>query len=124
MAGLISPKPVSYMQQHSNLQYNPYPRNVSSFSESPGAVVAPLGIHTPSQALAAFPGGSPAASISVHEEQKIYALVIDLLDPVTREAALLELSKKREQYDDLALVLWHSFGTLVLRSGTYGIWAC
>lgn len=27
-----------------------------------------------------------------------------------REAALLELSKKREQYEDLALVLWHSFG--------------
>ena len=29
-----------------------------------------------------------------------------------REAALLELSKKREQYEDLALVLWHSFGRL------------
>lgn len=28
-----------------------------------------------------------------------------------REAALLELSKKREQYEDLALVLWHSFGS-------------
>jgi len=27
-----------------------------------------------------------------------------------REHALLELSKKREQYEDLALVLWHSFG--------------
>lgn len=30
-----------------------------------------------------------------------------------REAALLELSKKREQYEDLALVLWHSFGKLM-----------
>ncbi|CAD6888612.1 unnamed protein product [Tilletia controversa] len=29
-----------------------------------------------------------------------------------REHALLELSKKREQYDDLALVLWHSFGVM------------
>ena len=46
------------------------------------------------------------------EENKIYALVIDLLDQNAREAALLELSKKREQYDDLALVLWHSFGAL------------
>lgn len=46
------------------------------------------------------------------EENKIYQLVIDLLDVNTREAALLELSKKREQYDDLALVLWHSFGML------------
>lgn len=29
-----------------------------------------------------------------------------------RETALLELSKKREQYEDLALVLWHSFGVM------------
>jgi CCR4-NOT transcription complex subunit 9 len=35
---------------------------------------------------------------------------VDLMSPTTREAALLELSKKREQWDDLALVLWHSFG--------------
>lgn len=45
-----------------------------------------------------------------HEEAKIYQLVMDLMDPARREGALLELSKKREQFDDLALVLWHSFG--------------
>lgn len=44
------------------------------------------------------------------EELKIWALVMDLSSTTTRETALLELSKKREQYDDLALVLWHSFG--------------
>lgn len=44
------------------------------------------------------------------EEMKIWALVMDLSSSATRETALLELSKKREQYDDLALVLWHSFG--------------
>ena len=48
--------------------------------------------------------------IPPHEESKIYALVIELMDPASRESALLELSKKREHYDDLALVLWHSFG--------------
>jgi CCR4-NOT transcription complex subunit 9 len=47
---------------------------------------------------------------SGEEDEKIFSLVIDLMDPVSREGALLELSKKREQYDDLALVLWHSFG--------------
>ena len=51
-----------------------------------------------------------------HEEGKIYALVVELMDPNTRETALLELSKKREQYDDLALVLWHSFGSFLTRS--------
>ncbi len=29
-----------------------------------------------------------------------------------REIALLELSKKRESFPDLAPVLWHSFGTI------------
>jgi CCR4-NOT transcription complex subunit 9 len=55
-------------------------------------------------------GGSMTANAGLHEDGKIYSLVIDLMHPNTREGALLELSKKREQYDDLALVLWHSFG--------------
>jgi hypothetical protein len=38
--------------------------------------------------------------------------IAQLLNPSTRETALLELSKKREQVPELALVLWHSFGTL------------
>jgi hypothetical protein len=46
-----------------------------------------------------------------HEEGKLFSLVVDLMDPNMRETALLELSKKREQYDDLAMILWHSFGT-------------
>lgn len=49
-----------------------------------------------------------------HEEGKLFSLVIDLMDPNTRETALLDLSKKREQYDDLAMVLWHSFGARFL----------
>jgi CCR4-NOT transcription complex subunit 9 len=52
-------------------------------------------------------GQSPAPG---SEEAKIYALLADLLDPQTREGALLELSKKREMYEDLALVLWGGFG--------------
>ena len=51
-----------------------------------------------------------------HEEGKLFSLVIDLMEPNTRETALLELSKKREQYDDLAMILWHSFGA---RFSTY-----
>lgn len=38
------------------------------------------------------------------------AYIADLLSENTREAALLELSKKREQVPELALILWHSFG--------------
>ncbi|CAO3653216.1 unnamed protein product [Mucor hiemalis] len=46
------------------------------------------------------------------DEEKIYGLVVELLNPATREQALLDLSKKREQYEDLALVLWYSYGVI------------
>jgi CCR4-NOT transcription complex subunit 9 len=113
MAGLVSPKPVSYLQQQ-NVHYNPYARGGGGLSNY--SVTPPLGtpglIHSaahqqPSQFL---PGGSVIQSLGAQDDGKIYGLVVDLLDPASREGALLELSKKREQYDDLALVLWHSFG--------------
>jgi len=39
-------------------------------------------------------------------------LVLDLTNPSTKETALLELSKKRESFPELAPYLWHSFGTI------------
>jgi hypothetical protein len=84
---VFSPKPVPYMQRYADVPDTSYGR----FSAAP----APPPY-----------GGYGAAQ----EEDKIYALVIDLMDGPVREQALLELSKKREQYDELALVLWHSFG--------------
>ncbi len=44
------------------------------------------------------------------ENRRTLAFIADLLNEDTREAALLELSKKREQVPELALILWHSFG--------------
>lgn len=101
MAGLLSPKPIPYMQ-HTNAQFSNYSRGLSNFSETP-----PLS--APS-VQGQFSDSNAPHNLNMHEDDKIYNLVIDLMDPNTREGALLELSKKREQYDDLALVLWHSFG--------------
>uniref|UniRef100_A0A7S2V242 Cell differentiation protein rcd1 n=1 Tax=Fibrocapsa japonica TaxID=94617 RepID=A0A7S2V242_9STRA len=42
----------------------------------------------------------------------LFPLVVQLTDPDQRETALLELSKKREAFADLAPILWHSFGTI------------
>jgi CCR4-NOT transcription complex subunit 9 len=63
--------------------------------------------------LLMLPNGAapPAGS----EEEKIYILLTELLDPETRETALLELSKKREMYEDLALVLWGGFGAYIAK---------
>jgi CCR4-NOT transcription complex subunit 9 len=58
-------------------------------------------------ALAA--GASIEGGIS-EENRKVFIWVAELLDPNRREAALMELSKKREQVPELALVIWHSFG--------------
>ena len=55
--------------------------------------------------------GSIGGASPSHEEGKLFSFVINLVDPNTRETVLLELSKKREQYDDLVMILWHSFGT-------------
>ncbi|KAI9101160.1 cell differentiation family, Rcd1-like-domain-containing protein [Phlyctochytrium arcticum] len=45
-------------------------------------------------------------------DQEIYQLILDLTHPTTREQSLLELSKKREAYEDLAPILWHAFGVM------------
>jgi len=46
------------------------------------------------------------------ENRKVLQWVAELMDPARREGALMELSKKREQVPELALVLWHSFGVM------------
>jgi len=105
MAGLLSPKPLSYLQQQGN-GFSNYARGLSNFSETP-----PLSSGSAqNQMVSTFPNTNLTQNLGLHEDSKIYSLVIDLMNGSAREGALLELSKKREQYDDLALILWHSFG--------------
>jgi CCR4-NOT transcription complex subunit 9 len=55
-----------------------------------------------------------ASDIGMTEEnRRVLEWIAQLMKPATREAALLELSKKREQVPELALILWHSFGTSI-----------
>ncbi|CCA66789.1 probable rcd1 protein involved in sexual development [Serendipita indica DSM 11827] len=53
--------------------------------------------------------GNPAL-----DDEKMTELVYSMYNIDKRESALLELSKRREQYDNLALVLWNSFGTMAI----------
>ena len=46
------------------------------------------------------------------DNKELHALVLQLTNSEQRETALLELSKKRESFAELAPVLWHSFGTI------------
>ena len=46
------------------------------------------------------------------QQQVLYPLIFKLSVPDQRETALLELSKRREDFPELAPILWHSFGTI------------
>ncbi|EMG47618.1 Cell differentiation protein rcd1 [Candida maltosa Xu316] len=54
------------------------------------------------------------ASNKALNDEQIYQWISELVTGNNRERALLELGKKREQYDDLALVLWNSFGVITV----------
>jgi CCR4-NOT transcription complex subunit 9 len=90
------------------IPYNAYQRALVGYSETPPLHGGGMGTHQPH-----FMNAGMGAANLVDDNTKIFSLVVDLMDPETREAALLELSKKREQFDDLALILWHSFGLLL-----------
>ncbi|XP_057429547.1 uncharacterized protein LOC130722736 [Lotus japonicus] len=55
------------------------------------------------------PHGGPSSSNKMAGAEQ---LVLELSNPDLRENALLELSKKRELFQDLAPLLWNSFGTI------------
>ena len=64
----------------------------------------------PSPAPAAA-GGMPMPPRAITDDDtKIYGWIMELVQGDRRETALLELSKKREQVEDLAVILWHSVG--------------
>lgn len=45
-------------------------------------------------------------------DKMVFKWITEFTYGPNKEQALLELGKKREQYDDLALVLWNSFGVM------------
>lgn len=109
-AGLLSNNSVNSNVGSNNLAWPP-PAASTVVGGTPSATPAATG-----RQLLLPQGQSPVPG---SEEAKIYALLADLLDPQTREGALLELSKKREMYEDLALVLWGGFGKQSLLAASF-----
>lgn len=56
-------------------------------------------------------GINPAAASAINDNL-VYSLITEFVYGTNKEQALMELGKKREMYDDLALVLWNSFGVI------------
>mmetsp|Transcript_14470 Transcript_14470/g.20403 ORF Transcript_14470/g.20403 Transcript_14470/m.20403 type:complete len:346 (+) Transcript_14470:184-1221(+) len=76
----------------------------------------PLAGTTPTLQRSNTPGstasGVGSASSSSGGMDELMPLVLQLTNPDQREVVLLELSKKRETFSDLAPILWHSPGTV------------
>ncbi|XP_074567597.1 uncharacterized protein LOC141824246, partial [Curcuma longa] len=63
------------------------------------------------------PSATSSSSGQPPKDRKIASaeqLVLDLCDAELRENALLDLSKKRDIFQDLAPLLWHSYGTIAI----------
>jgi hypothetical protein len=86
---------------------------MGGLTSGPGGVgaLAPgiLGNSNVSNLAALSGGGEPGAAPAI-DDSKIVELIQDILSPAARESALLELSKRRESFEELAPIVWHSFG--------------
>nr|ACF81806.1 unknown [Zea mays] len=67
---------------------------------------------SPSPMAGSSSGPAPGQAAKDKKMASAEQLVLELCDPELRENALLELSEKREIFQDLAPLLWHSFGTI------------
>ncbi|XP_072969306.1 cell differentiation protein rcd1-like isoform X2 [Typha angustifolia] len=56
----------------------------------------------------------PSAEANNPKNPSAEQLILDLRDPNLREDALISLSKKRERFEDLALLLWNSSCTITV----------
>ncbi|KAK9667497.1 RNA-binding protein, CCR4-NOT complex subunit Rcd1 [Basidiobolus ranarum] len=56
--------------------------------------------------------GAQQQRYALMEEEAIYSFILELFHPDSREQALAQLAKRRETFEDLAVVLWNSFGVM------------
>ncbi|XP_078162695.1 cell differentiation, Rcd1-like protein isoform X2 [Carex rostrata] len=88
------------------------PSSLSLSASSFGNIPAMSAPQSPSPVGGAAGGGVGGQAAKEKKMLGAEQLVLDLCDPDLRENALLDLSKKREIFQDLAPLLWNSFGTI------------
>ncbi|CAK7202690.1 RNA-binding protein, CCR4-NOT complex subunit Rcd1 [Sporothrix eucalyptigena] len=100
-------------QQAAQQQYNHLANRQHGAAGALGGVGVNAGVGAGAVAPGVGHGGPDGPLDGVSEDnRRTMGFIADLLNESTREAALLELSKKREQVPELALILWHSFGVM------------
>lgn len=81
-------------------------------AQSASATTAPTTTQTSTSASTATASVSSSQQAKQIEPDKIYQWINELCMPATRENALIELSRQREAVQDLAPMLWYSFGAI------------
>lgn len=94
-------------QLHHGLHHNGHAQTVSQQSQFNRLPASTNGTNGHSLGL-----DHPADNGINEDNRRVLNWVAELLNGNSRETALMELSKKREQVPELALIIWHSFGTL------------
>ncbi|KAF2093045.1 Rcd1-domain-containing protein [Rhizodiscina lignyota] len=100
----------NHQNTHHGAQQHVNPQHYNRMAATSNASTTP--------SLAGLTGGDHVANMSnveqgiSDENRRMLEWIAQLMNPTTRETALLELSKKREQVPELALILWHSFGVM------------
>jgi CCR4-NOT transcription complex subunit 9 len=96
-------------QQQSAAQHHAQQQQQQHYNRLSNPVATQQNVAVAAAAAAAAAHDGAHENIS-EDNRRTMGYIADLLNESTREAALLELSKKREQVPELALILWHSFG--------------
>ncbi|CAF4136606.1 unnamed protein product, partial [Rotaria sp. Silwood2] len=97
----------------SSLNPSPSPNTLSNVSSN-GTSLAGASSQTSTNSSTNSSQSTSNTSNAPVSRDRIASWITELLSSSTREAALMELSRKREKVADLAILLWHSFGSVAV----------
>ncbi|CAF0845839.1 unnamed protein product [Rotaria sp. Silwood1] len=97
----------------SSLNPSPSPNNLSNVPNN-GTTSAGASSQTSNNSSTNSSQSTSNINNTSVSRERIARWITELLSSSTREAALMELSRKREKVADLAVLLWHSFGSVAV----------
>lgn len=97
--------PQQQQQQQQQMNQHNYARMAANSNASAGTSVPAM---STGEGLTSLVNAQENGA--TEEQRRMLDWIAQLLRAESRETALLDLSKKREQVPELALILWHSFG--------------
>ena len=92
----------------------PSPNSTASLHVPTSSSSAEISVQPSNNSGANVSQSTASANSAPASRERIAGWIAELLSSSTRETALMELSHKREKVADLAVLLWHSFGSVAV----------